>query len=385
MAAYRQLRAAGKFTDDSHGDVFLVVDGWATFKTEFEALEAALRQVLPRMLNYGVHLIVSANRWIELHSSVRDQLGTKLELRLGDPLDSVIDIRASKNVPELPGRGLTTGKLQFLGALPRIDGSSEIADLEAGVAALVDRVARLLGRRRSRRRCGCCPTSCAVDRLPAPEGKLRVPLGWSEAELAPVWHDFSSDRPPDRARRHRERQDQPAPAGRPRGDPLLHPGRGPRVSWSTCAASCTTRCRRSTGSATRSPRRSPARSSPTSPRQLRDRVPGQDITPEQLRRRDWWTGPEFFLLIDDYDLVASSANSPFQPLVDFLPQGGRHRPARRHRPRRGRLNAHVDGPAAAPAAGVEHAGYRAVLPAVGRTVCSATSARGSSRRAAPCC
>jgi len=41
-----------------------------------------------------------------------------------------------------------------------------------------------------------------------------------------------------------------------------------------------------------------------------------------LRRRDWWTGPELFLLIDDYDLVASSANSPFQPLVEFLPQAG---------------------------------------------------------------
>ncbi len=56
--------------------------------------------------------------------------------------------------------------------------------------------------------------------------------------------------------------------------------------------------------------------------QLRDRVPGPEITPEQLRRRDWWSGPELFLLIDDYDLVASSANSPFQPLIDFLPQAG---------------------------------------------------------------
>src|SRR5258708_12072757 len=92
------------------------------------------------MLNYGVHLILCSNRWSELHSSVRDQMGTKLELRLGDPLESVIDIRAAKNVPELPGRGLTTGKLQFLGALPRIDGSSEIADLEDGLAALVSNI-----------------------------------------------------------------------------------------------------------------------------------------------------------------------------------------------------------------------------------------------------
>src|SRR5215472_6792335 len=140
MAAYRRLRAEGKFADDPHGDVFLVIDGWTTFKSEFEILEAAIRQVLPRMLNYGVHLIVCANRWMDLHSSVRDQIGTKLELRLGDPLESMIDIRASKNVPELPGRGLTIHKLQFLGALPRIDGSSDLADLESAVTELVSAV-----------------------------------------------------------------------------------------------------------------------------------------------------------------------------------------------------------------------------------------------------
>ena len=147
MAAYRQQRAAGKFSEDPHGDVFLVIDGWATFKSDFEPLEAGLRQVLPRMLNYGVHLIVCANRWIEMHSSVRDQIGTRLELRLGDPLDSVIDIRAAKNVPELPGRGLTTGKLQFLGALPRIDGSNETADIEDGLAALVSNISDCWSRR----------------------------------------------------------------------------------------------------------------------------------------------------------------------------------------------------------------------------------------------
>ena len=118
------------------------------------------------MLNYGVHLIVCANRWSELHSSVRDQIGTKLELRLGDPLDSVIDIRAAKNVPELPGRGLTTGKHQFLAALPRIDGSSDITDLEDGVTALVSAVARPLGR--ARRAAGADAARPAAGRASCP-------------------------------------------------------------------------------------------------------------------------------------------------------------------------------------------------------------------------
>ena len=141
MDAYRQLRAAGKFSDDPRGDVFLVIDGWSTFKHDFEALEMALRTVLPRMLNYGVHLILCANRWSEMHSSVRDQIGTRLELRLGDTLESIIDIRAAKNVPELAGHGLTPGKLQFVAALPRIDGDSDLASLEAGVTGMVSAVA----------------------------------------------------------------------------------------------------------------------------------------------------------------------------------------------------------------------------------------------------
>jgi S-DNA-T family DNA segregation ATPase FtsK/SpoIIIE len=53
---------------------------------------------------------------------------------------------------------------------------------------------------------------------------------------------------------------------------------------------------------------------------LRPRMPGPEITPEQLRRRDWWTGPRLFVLIDDYDLVAGLDN-PLLPLIPFLPQG----------------------------------------------------------------
>jgi DNA segregation ATPase FtsK/SpoIIIE, S-DNA-T family len=320
MAAYRQLRAAGRFPEDRHGDAFLVIDGWSSFKHDFEALEATLRQVVPRMLNYGVHLIVCTNRWSDLHSGVRDQLGTRFELRLGDPLDSGIDIRAAKNVPELPGRGLTTGKLQFLAALPRIDGSSEIASLEAGVTSLVHAVCdhwdgedappvRML------------PGELPVEELPPPEGKVKVALGWSEAELAPVWHDFSvsphltvlgdtesgktnllrlvaravtSCYTPDEARvilfdLRRELFD-------------VVPKEF-RLGYAVSAAVASQIVTQAVA-------------------QLRERLPGEEIGPEQLRRRDWWTGPELFLLIDDYDLLASSANSPFQPLVEFLPQAG---------------------------------------------------------------
>jgi S-DNA-T family DNA segregation ATPase FtsK/SpoIIIE len=49
------------------------------------------------------------------------------------------------------------------------------------------------------------------------------------------------------------------------------------------------------------------------------RQPGADVTPEQLRTRSWWTGPEIYILVDDYDLVTGGQN-PLLPLVEFLPQ-----------------------------------------------------------------
>jgi S-DNA-T family DNA segregation ATPase FtsK/SpoIIIE len=320
MDAYRQLRAAGKFSDDPRGDVFLVIDGWSSFKHDFEALEMSLRAVLPRMLNYGVHLIVCTNRWSEMHSSVRDQMGTRLELRLGDALDSIIDIRAAKNVPELPGHGLTAGKLQFMGALPRIDGESTMASLESGVTALVNTVAdHWEGRQAPKVR--LLPDKLLVDQVPPPEGKMKLALGWNESALAPVWHDFST-----------------TPHLTVLGDT-----ESGKTNLLRLVARGITQCytadeakiilvdlrRELYDSVPKEYRLGYAVSSAAASQlvgevaaSLAGRVPGQDVTPEQLRRRDWWNGPEVFLLVDDYDLVASSASSPLQSVIEFLPQAG---------------------------------------------------------------
>jgi S-DNA-T family DNA segregation ATPase FtsK/SpoIIIE len=51
---------------------------------------------------------------------------------------------------------------------------------------------------------------------------------------------------------------------------------------------------------------------------MRARRPGPDVTPEQLRTRSWWEGPECFVLVDDYDLVATGMNNPLVPLVEHL-------------------------------------------------------------------
>ena len=49
---------------------------------------------------------------------------------------------------------------------------------------------------------------------------------------------------------------------------------------------------------------------------MADRLPGADVTPAQLRTRSWWSGPECFVLVDDYDLITSSASNPLAPLLE---------------------------------------------------------------------
>ncbi|HEV7713064.1 MAG TPA: type VII secretion protein EccC, partial [Asanoa sp.] len=53
---------------------------------------------------------------------------------------------------------------------------------------------------------------------------------------------------------------------------------------------------------------------------MRKRLPGPDVTQEQLRNRSWWKGPELFVIVDDYDLVCPQGNNPLQPLNEFIPQ-----------------------------------------------------------------
>ncbi|WP_086670842.1 hypothetical protein [Amycolatopsis pretoriensis] len=53
---------------------------------------------------------------------------------------------------------------------------------------------------------------------------------------------------------------------------------------------------------------------------LRRRLPGPDVTQEQLKNRSWWSGPELYVVVDDADLVTAGGIDPLEPLREFLPQ-----------------------------------------------------------------
>src|SRR5690606_9206708 len=117
---------------------FLVIDGWSAFRTEYEMLEEVVTDLASRGLGYGIHLIATAARYMEMRAALKDQMLGRLELRLGDTMDSEFDRKVAANVPTgVPGRGQVPEKLHFMGALPRIDSVSDAADLSEGTEAFV--------------------------------------------------------------------------------------------------------------------------------------------------------------------------------------------------------------------------------------------------------
>ncbi|MFF4761249.1 type VII secretion protein EccCa [Streptomyces sp. NPDC001292] len=324
MATYRRRRAAGEFADETHGDVFLVVDGWATLRQDFDSLVATFNQFATRGLNYGVHLIVTASRWMEMTTQVRDQIATRLELKLGDNMDSVIDVRRAALVPRIAGRGLTVdGKLHFLSALPRIDGSGSADDLTDGVTDLVERIASAWTKAPAPA-VRMLPHRLPSSELPAAETTegLRMPLGIDEETLSPVWHDFSR-----------------TPHLVAIGD--TESGKTNLLKLVTSAITS-----RYTPQEARilvvDYRRELVEAIPEeyrlghavslsalqelmngSQRALKTRLPGPDISPSRMRQADWWSGPRLFVLVDDYDMLGGSNafDHPFAPLFEFLALG----------------------------------------------------------------
>ncbi|MFD9318434.1 type VII secretion protein EccCa [Streptomyces sp. NPDC060053] len=321
MATYRRRRAAGEFPDQAHGDVFLVIDGWSTVRQDFDRNIQTFSAIAARGLNYGIHLIVTVARWVELTAAVRDQAGTHLELRMGDAMDSEVDARRAATVPRIPGRGLTRdGKLHFLAALPRIDGVEESEDLTDGVAALVSAVKECWpGEAAPRVR--MLPTLLPATELPSPEGDFRMPLGIEENELSTVWHDFGEN-PHMIVVGDTE-------SGKTNTLRLVAQAIMDRYSPAE-ARIMLVDYRRDLVEAIPDAYRLGHAVSVDALKDLVDgaaravgaRVPGPDIAPGRMRLADWWNGPRLFILVDDYDMVGTGPmNQPFDPLLTHLALG----------------------------------------------------------------
>ncbi|MGY4653088.1 type VII secretion protein EccCa [Mycobacterium sp. URHB0021] len=313
-------------SQDKFGDVVLVVDGWASIKSDFDMLEPALQAIAIGGLSYGIHLAVTASRWMEIRPAVKDMLGSRVELRMGDPIDSEIGRRFAELVPVgRPGRGMNAQHLHILVGLPRLDSSSDIEDLPAGVADACEAVRQKYGDRRAE------PVRMLphkIDRTIVVEaareagatGSAKVAIGIGEADLAPVVIDFDTqphmvvfgDAECGKTGLLRNIATGLMENNSPQECKIILVDFRRTLlgvvdndylgGYATAAPSCT-ELLTSLGEA------------------LKERLPPSDITQQQLKERSWWSGPDLYVLIDDYDLVSGgSLSNPLQPLIEYLPQ-----------------------------------------------------------------
>jgi DNA segregation ATPase FtsK/SpoIIIE, S-DNA-T family len=264
-----------------------------------------------------------------------------VELRLGDPTDSMVSRQAALTVPEkVPGRGITAEGRHLLTALPAL---SALGIDQGQVATRAER-ASFPGRPAGEASGASTPQAALVAAVaagwagpPAPRVRLlppvlpyadldldgraglRIPIGIAEADLRPVEVDFA-------------------------GDPhllLFGDAECGKSSFLRALATSITRrfgpeqarlilvdYRRSLLGAIDSDHLIGYGTTAATTGELiesvdgymRRRLPGPDVTPQQLRDRSWWTGPELFVLVDDYDLVAAAPVNPLLPLVEHLAQ-----------------------------------------------------------------
>jgi DNA segregation ATPase FtsK/SpoIIIE, S-DNA-T family len=301
---FRARRAAGAFPDEPATDVLLVVDGYLVLRGEFDDLEARLLPLAAQGLSYGLHLALSATRWSELRPALKDLLGGRIELRLGEAAESEVDRRRAAAVPNRPGHGLAADGAPAVVAAPRL--STDATDLPALVSAIAD---------------GWPGPGFAAVRLLPEQIDTGIPLGVDEERLARVALDLATD---------------------PHLLCFADAESGKTALLRLIAHCIVTACspeqarivlvdhRRtllgavpeshligytSTPDATAAAAREVAES-------LRRRLPGPTVTPRELRERSWWSGPDVHVLVDDYDLVAPGGGTanPLLPLVEFLAQ-----------------------------------------------------------------
>ncbi|GLZ76491.1 type VII secretion protein EccC [Actinorhabdospora filicis] len=326
-ARLRRARATGEVPASVAGDVLFIVDGWGALRDTDYELEDPLIEIAGRGPALGVHTVITAVNQTQVRARLAANIGGRVELRLSDPFDSGIERKLAEALPkETPGRVLWSDENYGHVALPRVDGSVDVEDLPAGIAHLAREVSQRW----------TAPPVPPVRVLPGhvtaaelvppyvPGEELdpyamRPVIGLSERDLGPARIDFDTD-----------------PHLIVYGDPQT----GKSSVVTTIIKQLMRRPVGGVGIMMVDFRRAhleeipddyeltyctgaahAAQNATELAAALKKRLPGPDVTAQQLRERSWWKGYEVFLVIDDYDLVATGGGNPLAPLMELIPQG----------------------------------------------------------------
>jgi type VII secretion protein EccCb len=331
IATYRQLRddPSHPASADPFGDVFLVIDGWPAFVSEFPDLEPIVQDIAGQGLAFGVHTVISTPRWTELKARVRDYLGTKVEFRLGDVNETQID-RITREIPaNRPGRAISMEKHHLMIGVPRLDGVHSALDMVPAITAAVQHIGSLHTDQAPQVR--VLPDRIYLKDLdptpPGPENDYRtrwtVPMGLRESDLSVAYNPMHT-----------------TPHLLIFGAPKSGKTRTAHaVASAICARNSPQQVRfmladyRSglldaipqshlldAGGVNRN-NASLEEAIKALAVNLQKRLPPANLTTAQLRARSWWTGPDVVLLVDDWHMIvaASGVMPPMAPLSPLLP------------------------------------------------------------------
>ena len=326
MDTYRRGRLEGRY-DDGYGDVFLVIDGWGALRSEFDSLDRQVATMMSRGLSLGVHLIVSAARWMDFRSEAQDLFGSRLELHTANPKESIVHREGAARIPKgRPGRGIDMAGHEMMIGLPRADAEQDPTTVSQGVAYTVEKIREhLVAGEGPKLR--LLPEQITIDsileQLPEqqilPRGGGDMILGVEESRLGPLVFNTRTESHLYLFGDSRTGKSTFLRSIMKEITRLYTPGEARiitidmrRTLMDDVPKDHTLRYITNHDSAMKDMREMA--------QFLRKRLPGPEVTAEQIRERSWWSGPELWVLVDDYDLAATMSGNPLMELVDLLPQ-----------------------------------------------------------------
>lgn len=347
MEVFRRRKFGGEpgpVPNDGFGDVYLVVDNYRALAEENEVLIEQVNVIINQGPSFGVHVIVTADRESELRPPVRSGFGSRVELRLAAVEDAkLVRSRFAKEVPVKPGRGMVAVNYVRLDSDPQAGLHTLVARPALGSTpdhsfesdSVVEAVSRLAsGQAPPVRR---LPATFSVDQLrelAAGDARQGVGAGgivWaiSELDLSPVYLNFAENAHlMVTGRRECGRTTTlatimseigrlyapgassapPPPAGQPSAQVWLVDPR--RQLLTTLGSDYVEKFAYNLDGVQAMMGELAA--------VLAGREPPPGLSAAELLSRNWWSGPEIFVIVDDIQQLPAGFDSPLHKAAPWV-------------------------------------------------------------------